>query len=57
MEFFHACAKEVAPDLLNAFTAMLKEGETSAFINRGQITLILSPGTNLDWETGNQSHS
>jgi len=40
MEFFHECAQDVAPDLLNAFTAMLKAGETSPFINKGQITLI-----------------
>lgn len=44
MEFFHECAKDVAPDLLNAFTAMLKEGETSAFINKGQITRIPKSG-------------
>jgi hypothetical protein len=44
MEFFHECAQEVAPDLLNAFTAMLKAGETSPFINKGQITLIPKSG-------------
>jgi len=44
MEFFHACAKDVALDLLNAFTVMLKERETSTFINRGQITLIPKSG-------------
>jgi len=44
MEFFHKCAKDVAPDLLNAFTAMLKEGETLALINKGQITLIPKSG-------------
>jgi len=35
MEFFRVCAKEVASDLLKAFTVMLKEGETSPFINKG----------------------
>jgi hypothetical protein len=40
MEFFHECTQEVAWDLLNAFTAMLKAGETSAFINKSLITLI-----------------
>ncbi len=44
MEFFHECAQEVAPDLLNAFTAMLKAGETSPFNNKGQITLIPKSG-------------
>jgi hypothetical protein len=44
MEFFHECVKDVAPDLLNAFTTMLKEGETSPFINKGQITLIPKSG-------------
>jgi hypothetical protein len=55
MEFFHACAKDVAPDLLNVFMAMLKEGETSAFINRRQITLIPKSVTNLGWEAGDRS--
>jgi hypothetical protein len=40
MEFFHECEHEIAPDLLQAFTALLKEGETSAYINKGIITLI-----------------
>jgi len=40
MEFFQECEKEIAPDLHQAFTAMLNEGETSAFINKGIITLI-----------------
>jgi len=44
MEFFHECTQEVAPDLLIAFTAMLKVGETSPFINKGQITLIPKSG-------------
>jgi hypothetical protein len=44
MEFFHECEKEVAPDLHQAFTAMLNEGETSAFINKGIITLIPKSG-------------
>jgi hypothetical protein len=40
MEFFHECEQEIAPDLHQAFTAMLEEGETSKFINKGTITLI-----------------
>jgi len=44
MEFFHECVQDVAPDLLNAFTTMLKIGETSPFINKGQITLIPKSG-------------
>ncbi|CAK9252090.1 unnamed protein product [Sphagnum jensenii] len=34
MEFFHECEQEITPDLLQAFTALLNEGETSAFINK-----------------------
>jgi hypothetical protein len=44
MEFFHECAQEVALDLLNAFTVMLKAGETLPFINKGQITFIPKSG-------------
>jgi hypothetical protein len=44
MEFFHECAQKVAPDLLIAFTTMLEMGETSPFINKGQITLIPKSG-------------
>jgi hypothetical protein len=44
MEFFHECEKEIAPNLQQAFTAMLNEGETSAFINKGIITLIPKSG-------------
>jgi hypothetical protein len=40
IEFFQACANEVAPTLLKAYTAMLALGEASTFINRGFITLI-----------------
>jgi len=40
MEFFHEYAKEVAPTLFQAFTAMLKSGATSASINKGRITFI-----------------
>jgi len=40
MEFFHECEKEIAPDLLQTFMAMLSKGETSAYINKGVITLI-----------------
>jgi mannosylglycoprotein endo-beta-mannosidase len=44
MEFFHEYEQEVAPDLLQAFTAMLNEGATLPFINKGIITLILKSG-------------
>jgi hypothetical protein len=40
MEFFHECEQEIALDLLQAFTALLSKGETSAYINKGVITLI-----------------
>ncbi len=40
MEFFHECAKEMAPILLQAFTSMLGIGRASAAINKGVITLI-----------------
>jgi len=40
MEFFHEYAEEVAPTLVQAFTAMLNSGATLAFINKGLITLI-----------------
>jgi hypothetical protein len=40
MEFFLECEKEIAPDLHQAFTVLLNEGETSAFINKGIITFI-----------------
>jgi hypothetical protein len=44
LEFFHECAQEVAPDLLQAFMAMLDTGETSAHINKGLIMLIPKSG-------------
>lgn len=44
MEFFHELAEEVAPSLLGAFTAMLNAGSTSAYINKGLITLIPKAG-------------
>jgi len=40
MEFYHEYEDEVAPTLLRAFTAMLNAGTTSAYINKGLITLI-----------------
>jgi hypothetical protein len=40
MEFFHECAEEIGPTLLQAFTAMLNTGRTSTSINKGLITLI-----------------
>jgi hypothetical protein len=44
MEFFHEYADEVAPTLLQAFTTMLSFGATSAYINKGLITLIPKTG-------------
>jgi len=44
MEFFHKCEQEVVPDLLQAFIAMLSDGTTSAYINKGVITLIPKSG-------------
>ncbi len=44
MEFFHEYAEEVAPTLLQAFTAMLNSGTTPASINKGLITLIPKTG-------------
>jgi len=40
MEFFHECAEETAPVLLQAFTAMLGNERALAEINKGVITLI-----------------
>jgi mannosylglycoprotein endo-beta-mannosidase len=44
MEFFQECEQEIAPDLLQTFTTLLSEGETSAYINKGVITLIPKSG-------------
>jgi hypothetical protein len=44
MEFFHEYVDEVAPTLLQAFTAMLNSRATSAYINKGLITLIPKTG-------------
>jgi len=44
MEFFHECAEETAPVLLQAFTAMLGNGRASVEINKGVITLIPKSG-------------
>ncbi len=44
MEFFQECAQEVAPDLLQAYKTMLNARETSAYINKGLITLIPKSG-------------
>jgi len=44
IEFFQACASEVAPMLLKAYTTMLASGEASNYINRGFITLIPKTG-------------
>jgi hypothetical protein len=44
MEFFHECAEETTPILLQAFTAMLSTERASASINKGLITLIPKAG-------------
>jgi mannosylglycoprotein endo-beta-mannosidase len=44
IEFFQACAFEVAPVLFKAYTAMLASSEASAYINMGLITLIPKTG-------------
>jgi hypothetical protein len=40
IEFFQEFESEIAPTLLLAYSAMLRTGTTSAFINKGTITLI-----------------
>jgi hypothetical protein len=55
MEFFHEYADEVAPTLLQAFTAMLSSGATSAFINKGLITLIPKTEDQASSTTGDPS--
>jgi len=47
MEFFHECEQEIAPDLFQVFTALLSEGETSAYINKRVITLIPKSGDHV----------
>jgi hypothetical protein len=44
IEFFQEYVNEVAPTLLLAFKAMLAQGLTSEYINKGMITLILKLG-------------
>jgi len=44
IEFFQACASEVVPTLLKAYTAMLASGKASNYINKGLITLIPKTG-------------
>jgi hypothetical protein len=39
-EFFQECADEIARTLFKAFMAILNTGETSAYINKGLITLV-----------------
>jgi hypothetical protein len=43
-KFFHEYVNEVAPTLLLAFKAMLAQGLTLEYINKGMITLILKLG-------------
>jgi hypothetical protein len=44
IEFFQELEAEIAPTLLLAYTAMLRAGATSPFINKGIITLIPKSG-------------
>jgi hypothetical protein len=44
MEFFQELVEEISPTLLQAFSAMLRGGETSKWINKGLITLIPKSG-------------
>jgi hypothetical protein len=44
IEFFQEFESEIAPTLLLAYSAMLRTGATSAFINKGTITLIPKSG-------------
>ncbi len=44
IEFFQACAFEVAPTLLKAYTAMLASGEALNYINMGLITVVPKTG-------------
>jgi hypothetical protein len=39
-KFFQEMMEEILPTLLHAFSAMLRSGETSGWINKGLITLI-----------------
>jgi hypothetical protein len=43
-EFFQEFINEISPTLLQAFSAMLRNGETSKLINKGLITLIPKSG-------------
>jgi hypothetical protein len=43
-EFFQEFINELSPTLLQAFSAMLRNGETSKLINKGLITLIPKSG-------------
>jgi hypothetical protein len=43
-KFFQEFVDEISPTLLQAFTAMLRNGETSEWINKGLITLIPKSG-------------
>jgi hypothetical protein len=43
-KFFQEFVDEISPTLLQAFSAMLRNGETSEWINKGLITLIPKSG-------------
>jgi hypothetical protein len=43
-EFFQELTEEISPTLLQAFSAMLRRGETSEWTNKGFITLIPKSG-------------
>ncbi len=57
IKFFQACASEVAPTLLKAYTAILAFGKASAYINRGLITLIPKTGDRSKPRIGDQLFS
>jgi len=46
-EFFQEFIDEISPTLLQAFSAMLRNGETSELINKGLITLIPKSGDHV----------
>ncbi len=53
-EFFQEFVDEISPTLLQAFSAMLRNGETSEMFNKGLITLIPKSGDHAklgNWRT------
>jgi hypothetical protein len=49
-EFFQEFINEISPTLLQAFSTMLRNGETSELINKGLITLIPKSGDHAKLE-------